>query len=193
MARLDDLSSYIAEVYDRMKRDGTITLSTEKIAYTDQFEALYLAVEDQFPDIDLTSPWSGRNEVWTRLRNIAKQGRQIVRLKEKTEDKVSLQQMRILKTLAIYPTGLTRQDIASRADVPLSMNATLGPLYKEDAKQYEEEIGKKTLVGRGFVIARRIPSDNSQRDIVLYFLTPLGERYLRTGGKAPNTPSPAKK
>jgi hypothetical protein len=181
MARTkDDTAEYILETYSKLLSEGEIKQSTERIAYTDDFEKLYAHVTDEMPDLT-------RNEVFVKLANARKRGLKKTRIVQATQEqlnKLTLAQLRILKAINRSPAGLNREEIARIADVPPNMNATLGPVGdRDDARDLEEEIGKPTLIGRGMVKPNYYQSDMGRGTVVLYTITPLGEKYLKDVGR----------
>lgn len=84
-------------------------------------------------------------------------------------------QVRMLKVLTRKPGGMPRADLARAAGVG-SPADTLGPINKEDLQAIEKRIGKKTLIGLGYVTH----TVNSLDGPPSYRITKAGRQALET-------------
>lgn len=108
--------------------------------------------------------------------HITETGSQVAKKRKPRKEGLRTPQIRILRALASASNGLTRPQIATLAKVSLSMTGNLGPYYHEDIERSEQEYGKRSLMGWGYVTA--IAEEDYNDVIIRYHITKKGRMAL---------------
>lgn len=170
MKTMDPFIQTVLEAYENLRNEGVINMAVDSLPYTQQFEELYIDVQREYPK-------ATKNEVYRKLVNARKQAR--CRNTHKTLEEMNalaISQIRILKALNASPGGLTRQQIAKKADVSLSMTGMLGPAYKADIADCEKRYGRRSLMGFGYVRAEE--EQTLDGEVFTYHITTAGKNRL---------------
>lgn len=168
-----EANDFVLDLYSTMKEEGSITMSVEYLAYTDQFELLYNEVQERYPDC-------ARRWLFRKLASLRKQGKGKTRIRKPTteEFKLTPAQIRALKALYdAYPGGLSRAALADKADIPLSMEGIVGAVNMDDVENTDKELGKRTLRGRKYV-RTEYEYDSRDKRVITYLITEEGIKAL---------------
>jgi hypothetical protein len=87
-------------------------------------------------------------------------------------------QIRVIRLLAKSRKGLSRQDVADKAPVNASFNEHVGPIHKDESRDWDEKYGRRSLVSLGLVDVK-MGDDDSGGMVPLFSLTPAGRHAHR--------------
>lgn len=163
----ETLGIEVDDIYSSLYNEGEITTSPYGLPYTEDFEVLYAAVTELYPNLT-------RYQVLTALLTVRKKGLGGVRSRKKV-DTLSLQQVRALRVLNTHPGGLSANDLQRLADIT-AITTLVGPKSVEDL----QEMGRTAtlcLLGREMVDVMQEERDRGS--VAIYLITDKGREALK--------------